>query len=183
MTEGPHHISKTESMKPLIFYILTSVPVISFSQILLDKDFKYLHDDQFHWQTDQSCLPHDQCIELIQGIDQPPVVTKMDSIMFRQFLAKMVQKLSLPVETSGMLKLRFIFFANDQMCLGKTGQFDLQLDNDQLNTLYQQLKVLVPVSGKYKGKPVSTEGILYMSIENGAMKDFLNRNFDLVKRI
>ena len=183
MTEARHHISKTEIMKQLIFYILTSIPLISISQIQLDKHFQYMSDDQFRWQTYRSCLPPGQCFGLIQGIDELPVVTNVDAIMFRQFLATVVQKLSLPAKTSGMLKLRIIFFANDQMCLEKTGQFDLLLDNDQLTTLYHQLKILVPISGKYKGKPVSTEGILYISIESGIIKDFLIRNFDLDKRI
>ena len=139
-----------------------------------------ISNTEFIWEKTNMCLSKSNGVEIFLKVETDPILSEFTLQEFKDFMKNLIEELKLEIDVSGFLKLKLLFVKNESLCLNEIGHKEIRLDTTQKEKLSNALNTIKKINyGKQRNKIVNCQGILYIDIKEGKMKDIRNVNFGL----
>jgi len=144
---------------------------------------QYIEDKNFIWETNHKEINPKECMQIYLKADEDPTLDILDTMSFHTTLQNWVKNLHFDAKVHGSLKLKITFFKEKiHPTLWKVGQTDVVLTIRQMNRLTDYVqKLSIDSYATLGGNSVSTQGIIYLFIEDGELSGYWFRNFGLCR--
>ncbi len=145
---------------------------------------QYIPDKAFFQLTFKPCFQEKVICPLYKKLEVDPQLTSMSKQQFQDYLTYTIKGLGLRSTQQGVFKLRLNFYLDATICLKVLGEKDILLTPTQIRYFRERMDNFTNFQfGQHRGVNQHSQGILYVYITNGQLKNFRNVNFEFLKNL